>query len=49
MDKTAFTTISILKTTRDKLSNHMKHEQTYDEYINEILNIIDQIKLQEVK
>jgi hypothetical protein len=38
VDKSKLTTISILKTTRDKLSTHMKHNQSYDEFLNELLD-----------
>ena len=40
-DKSKLTTISILKTTRDRLSTHMKHNQSYDEFLNELINKID--------
>jgi hypothetical protein len=43
------TTISILKTTREKLSTQMKHNQTYDEFLNELLNKINELKQMEVK
>lgn len=32
------TTISILKATRERLSKQMKHGQTYDDYLNELIN-----------
>jgi hypothetical protein len=47
VDKNAITTITILKTTRDNLSSCMKHNQTYDEFLNEIIKfypIIQRIK-----
>jgi hypothetical protein len=43
------TTISILKTTRDKLSTLMKHNQTYDDFINELLLNHNELKTTEVK
>ena len=43
------TTISILKTTRERLSKQMKHGQTYDDYLNELLNKDNVPVLVEVK
>ena len=43
------TTISILKTTRERLSKQMKHWQTYDDYLNELLNKDNVPVLVEVK
>lgn len=43
------TTISILKSTRDKLSTVMKHNQTYDDFLNELLMKYNELKQMEVK
>jgi len=40
------TTISIQKTTRERLSKQMKHNQSYDDYLNELINKIDQPKME---
>jgi hypothetical protein len=38
------TTISIHKTTRDRLSILMKHNQTYDDFLNELLIKYNELK-----
>ena len=49
VDKTKLTTISILKTTRERLSKQMKHNQSYDDFLNELLNKNTTPVIQEVK
>jgi hypothetical protein len=43
------TTISILKTTRERLSQLMKHNQTYDAFLNELLDKLPTVNKYEVK
>ena len=43
-DKAVMTSITIQKSTRKRMSEHMKHEQTYDDYLVFLLNQTDWVE-----